>query len=66
MTRDYVYIEDVVDAFIMAMNRDGDARVFNIGSGEGRSLNELLTIMEDLLGRPLERRYLPPASSTCR
>lgn len=60
VTRDYVYIEDVVDAFIRAMNHDGDARVFNIGSGEGRSLNELLTIMQDLLGRPVERRYLPP------
>ncbi len=59
VTRDYVYIEDVVDAFIMAMNHDGEPRVFNIGSGEGRSLNQLLTTMEDLLGRPVERRYLP-------
>ena len=60
VTRDYVYIEDVVDAFIMAMNHDGEQRVFNIGSGEGRNLNQLLTIMEDLLRRPVERRYLPP------
>ena len=58
VTRDYVYIEDVVDAFIMAMNHDGEPRVFNVGSGEGRSLNQLLTIMEDLLGRPVERRYM--------
>ena len=58
VTRDYVYIEDVVDAFIMAMNHDGEPRVFNIGSGEGRSLNQLLTTMEDLLGRPVERRYM--------
>ena len=60
VTRDYIYIEDVVDAFIMAMNHDGEPRVFNIGSGEGRSLNQLLTAMDDLLGRPVERRYLPP------
>ena len=60
VTRDYIYIEDVVDAFIMAMNHDGEPRVFNIGSGEGRSLNQLLTTMDDLLGRPVERRYLPP------
>lgn len=60
VTRDYIYIEDVVDAFIMAMNHEGEPRVFNIGSGEGRSLNQLLTTIEDLLGRPVERRYLPP------
>jgi UDP-glucose 4-epimerase len=59
VTRDYVYIADVVDAFVMAMNHDGEPRVFNIGSGEGRSLNELLTTMEQLLGRSVERRYLP-------
>ncbi len=60
VTRDYIYIEDVVDAFIMAMNHEGEPRVFNVGSGEGRSLNQLLTTIEDLLGRPVERRYLPP------
>jgi len=60
VTRDYIYIEDVIDAFIMAMNHDGEPRVFNIGSGEGRSLNQLLTTIEDVLGRPVERRYLPP------
>ena len=59
VTRDYIYIENVVDAFIMAMKHDGEPRVFNIGSGEGRSLNQLLTTMEELIGRPVERRYLP-------
>ena len=58
VTRDYIYIKDVIDAFIMVMNDDGEPRVFNIGSGEGRSLNELLKTMEELLGRSVERRYL--------
>ena len=60
VTRDYIYIEDVMDAFVMAMNHDGERRVFNIGSGEGRSLNQLLTTMGEPLGRPVERRYIPP------
>jgi UDP-glucose 4-epimerase len=59
VTRDYVYIEDVVDAFVKAMQYDGEPRVFNVGSGQGRSLNEVLTTIEELLGSPVERRYLP-------
>ena len=59
VARDYIYIGDVIDAFIMAMNHEGEPRVFNIGSGEGRSLNELLKTMEELLGRSVERLYLP-------
>ncbi|MGH8475835.1 MAG: NAD-dependent epimerase/dehydratase family protein [Methylococcales bacterium] len=59
VTRDYIYIDDLIDAFIRAMDHDGEARVFNIGSGTGRSLNQLLRAIEDLLGHPIERRYLP-------
>ena len=43
VTRDYIYIEDVVDASMLAMDHAGDPRVFNIGSSGGRrTLNELL------------------------
>lgn len=59
VTRDYVYVRDVADAFIAAVRYRGDGAVFNIGSGRGTSLNELLAIMEATLGRPIERRYLP-------
>ena len=58
VTRDYIYIEDVVDAFMLAMDHAGDPRVFNIGSGEGRSLNELSLALDELLGRPVPRRYV--------
>jgi UDP-glucose 4-epimerase len=59
VTRDYVYIQDVVDAFLKAMDYEGEPRVFNVGSGEGRSLNQVLETIEDLLGHPVKRRYLP-------
>ena len=62
VTRDYIYIKDVVSAFISAMSWQGDARVFNIGSGEGLSLNDILSAIENLLGRPVERRYEPARS----
>lgn len=57
VTRDYIYIKDAVGAFIKAMSWQGKQRVFNIGSGQGLSLNDLLAAMEKLLGRPVVRSY---------
>ncbi len=57
VVRDYVYIKDVVDAFLKAMDHSGSPRTFNIGSGQGHSLNELLEIIESLLGHTVRRSY---------
>ena len=59
VTRDYVYIGDVVEAFASALTYSGSESVFNISSGAGTSLNELIALLEKLLGRPVERQYLP-------
>jgi UDP-glucose 4-epimerase len=60
--RDYIYIKDVVDAFLRALSHDGAQRVFNIGSGQGRSVNEILGAIEQVLGRPVARVYKPARS----
>lgn len=57
-TRDYIYVADVIEAFLRILSHDGEPRVFNVGSGQGRSLNDLLSAIEDLLGRSVEKRYL--------
>lgn len=49
VTRDYIHVSDVADAFAAALSYDGDELVFNIGSGEGASLNRLLEMIESLL-----------------
>lgn len=56
--RDYIYIDDVVDALILAATHQGLSRIFNIGSGEGRSLNDIVAAINRLLGAniPLEHR----------
>ena len=59
VTRDYVYISDVAEAFVRAVEYSGSKSVFNISSGSGTSLNELIGMFEEVLGRPTERRYLP-------
>ncbi len=39
-TRDFTYIDDVIKAYFLAMKR-GDGQVYNIGSGNRISINEL-------------------------
>lgn len=57
VVRDYIYIKDLCEALLKAMNYSGDENIFNIGSGEGHSLNDILKIIESSLGQPLKRIY---------
>lgn len=59
VVRDYLYIGDAIKALLMAAQHQGDQRLFNIGSGHGLSQNQLLEELEQMLGRPVTRRYLP-------
>jgi UDP-glucose 4-epimerase len=59
VTRDYIYITDVAEAFAAALAYAGPESVFNVSSGQATSLNDLLAQIEQVLGRPVERRYLP-------
>jgi len=59
VTRDYIHIGDVAEAFVRALAYSGPKNVFNISSGTGTSLNELIGMLEETLGKPIERRYLP-------
>ncbi len=62
VVRDYVYVGDVADAFARALHYQGPVGVFNIGSGQGTSLNQLLQLLEQTLDRPIARQYLPGRS----
>ena len=57
--RDFLDVSDVVAALLMASKYQGDQCVFNIGSGQGLSLNQLIALLEAQLNRSLEVEYLP-------
>lgn len=59
VTRDYIYISDVAEAFVRAVEYSGMKNCFNISSGNGTSLKDLIGMIEDVLGNPIEIRYLP-------
>jgi UDP-glucose 4-epimerase len=49
-TRDYVFVEDVVDAFVLASGDNGGGRRYNIGTGVQVSDRELHTLVAQAAG----------------
>jgi len=50
-SRDFTYVDNVVEANLLAMRAEGDAagKVYNIGCGERISLNNLIRLLEGIL-----------------
>ena len=57
-TRDFVYVEDVVDAFMSARAKGGGELV-NVGSNAELSVNELHARLVELTGTDFEPTYAP-------
>ena len=57
--RDFLDVADVVSALLAAADYQGKESLFNIGSGQGLSLNQLIALLEVQLNRSLEVEYLP-------
>ena len=55
--RDYVYKDDVNRAFIAAMDSDADYNIFNIGSGSGVSVADVVKVIEQELSFSLELKH---------
>jgi UDP-glucose 4-epimerase len=52
-TRDFVFVDDVVHAYVLAM-RAGDGHRFNIGTSEATSVNELFDSLARITGHAQE------------
>lgn len=63
--RDYVYVEDVVRANLLAMEK-GDNEVFNIGTGRGTTVNQLFKLLKEITGYDKEPVYKPPRKGDVR
>jgi GDP-4-dehydro-6-deoxy-D-mannose reductase len=51
--RDYIYIDDMVEAISKAIERRSGFSVFNIGSGRSHSIAEIIQLVQSLLGTDL-------------
>ncbi len=57
VSRDFLHVSDVADAFSCALAYSGRFSVFNISSGVGVTLNELVSRIETVMGRAVAREY---------
>jgi UDP-glucose 4-epimerase len=62
VARDYIYISDVACACALALQYRGANMIFNIGSGVGTSLTDLVAAIGTIIERPLQVRHLPGRS----
>jgi UDP-glucose 4-epimerase len=56
---DFVYIDDIVEANILALKSSATDNIFNIGTGQEVSLNELLSIILKVTGSNLKPQFQP-------
>jgi UDP-glucose 4-epimerase len=59
VVRDFMYIDDAVRGLAAVARHKEPHRIFNIGSGQGHSLNELLATIERIVGRNIRVKFSP-------
>lgn len=59
--RDYIHVADLADAHLLALgsNTPGTHRVFNLGSGTGYSVREVVETCREVTGHPIPSRVAP-------
>jgi len=56
-TMDFVYVEDVARANVLALKSNVDCGTYNVGTGVSTSLNKMAAIMLKLTASPLKPLY---------
>jgi UDP-glucose 4-epimerase len=60
--RDYIHVSDLAEAHVLAVEhllRDGASEVFNVGTGDGHSVLEVLTAVERVTGKTVPHTIGP-------
>jgi len=66
-SRDFTFVENVVEANLLAATAEGvSGRIVNIATGSPISVNELADTIGRVLGREVEKTYLPPRAGEVR
>jgi UDP-glucose 4-epimerase len=61
-TRDFVYVEDVVEANMLALNcKEAAGEAFNVGTGSSVSVNQVAETLKEIMNKKeLKNTYAPP------
>ena len=58
VVRDFIYIEDAIRGILKIVNGENDIRVFNLGSGKGTSVNEVIEAIRTTIRSDLTVEYI--------
>lgn len=56
--RDYIYIDDLSEAFCQLLNNGISNEIINIGSGKGVSINDIISIFRDIVDEDIHVEYV--------
>lgn len=59
MVRDYIYVQDVAYMIINAFDKNHEFNTYNIGSGTGASVSEIIKCIEEVTGKSANIKYEP-------
>lgn len=59
--RDYIHVADLAEAHLLALysNNPGEHRIFNLGSGSGYSVREVIDVCREVTGRTIPDEVAP-------
>lgn len=58
VVRDFIYIEDAIRGILKIVNGENDIRVFNLGSGKGTSVNQVIEAIRTTIRSDLAVEYI--------
>lgn len=58
-SRDYTYIDDIVDGVVRSIDRPNKYQIFNLGKGSGTSLKEFIDLVQKHVGKKANIRVMP-------
>lgn len=60
--RDYIHVEDLADAHVKALeylNKGNSSQIINLGTGDGNSVKEVISVAEEVTGRKIKSVFSP-------
>lgn len=58
VVRDFIYIDDAVRGIRKIADGENEIRVYNLGSGKGTSVNEVIAVIKQTIGKELKVDYI--------
>ena len=69
MIRDFIYVDDVADAVVKCITSEtkpGETSIYNVGSGEGHSIMQVISLIEEVSGSHLSLKNKTSRNFDCQ